>query len=197
MFEGCVSLTTAPDLLANTLVYGCYSRMFYGCTNLNYIKCTAENNVSTNNTEDWTHGVSSLSPIYTQGGQSIWRGNVYYVPFTQNVPSDNDVTIYIKFTENIPNDTSFNTYRLAFKMNGTECSCKIEVNGSLDYYYFNQYGSLSPNVFYEFKFHIVSNYEKIFIYKQEVTPGTFCKKSGVNWPTGTSGIPSGWNVIEV
>jgi len=27
--------------------------------------------------------------------------------------------------------------------------------------------------------------------------GTFVKKSGVSWPTGTSGIPSGWTVVEV
>ena len=26
--------------------------------------------------------------------------------------------------------------------------------------------------------------------------GTFVKKAGVNWPTGPSGIPSGWTVIE-
>lgn len=26
--------------------------------------------------------------------------------------------------------------------------------------------------------------------------GTFVKKAGVNWPTGVSGIPSGWTVIE-
>lgn len=26
--------------------------------------------------------------------------------------------------------------------------------------------------------------------------GTFVKKSGVNWPTGENGIPSGWTVIE-
>lgn len=26
--------------------------------------------------------------------------------------------------------------------------------------------------------------------------GTFVKKAGVNWPTGASGIPSGWTVIE-
>ena len=26
--------------------------------------------------------------------------------------------------------------------------------------------------------------------------GTFVKKEGVTWPTGASGIPSGWNVIE-
>ena len=27
--------------------------------------------------------------------------------------------------------------------------------------------------------------------------GTFVKKAGVTWPTGTNGIPSGWTVEEV
>lgn len=27
--------------------------------------------------------------------------------------------------------------------------------------------------------------------------GTFTKKAGVNWPSGASGIPSGWSVVEV
>lgn len=27
--------------------------------------------------------------------------------------------------------------------------------------------------------------------------GTFVKKAGVTWPTGTSGIPNGWTVVEV
>lgn len=34
MFEGCTSLTTAPELSATTLAEGCYEGMFYGCTNL-------------------------------------------------------------------------------------------------------------------------------------------------------------------
>jgi hypothetical protein len=34
MFEGCTSLTTAPELHATTLANYCYKRMFYGCTSL-------------------------------------------------------------------------------------------------------------------------------------------------------------------
>ena len=34
MFEGCKSLTTAPDLPATTLVSHCYQSMFYGCASL-------------------------------------------------------------------------------------------------------------------------------------------------------------------
>ena len=34
MFNGCTSLTTAPELPATTLAPGCYVNMFYGCTSL-------------------------------------------------------------------------------------------------------------------------------------------------------------------
>ena len=34
MFAGCTSLTTAPELPATTLAFSCYESMFYGCTSL-------------------------------------------------------------------------------------------------------------------------------------------------------------------
>ena len=34
MFQGCTSITTAPELPATTLASSCYNSMFYGCTNL-------------------------------------------------------------------------------------------------------------------------------------------------------------------
>lgn len=41
MFNGCSSLTTAPELPATTLVSYCYNNMFNGCKKLNYIKMLA------------------------------------------------------------------------------------------------------------------------------------------------------------
>jgi len=41
MFEGCTSLTTAPELPASQLHEGSYGSMFKYCSSLNYIKCLA------------------------------------------------------------------------------------------------------------------------------------------------------------
>ena len=41
MFNGCTSLTTAPELPATTLDTNCYSYMFNGCTSLKRIKMNA------------------------------------------------------------------------------------------------------------------------------------------------------------
>lgn len=44
------------------------------------------------------------------------------------------------------------------------------------------------------QFHYPVTYEWL---SNASSTGTFVKKSGVNWSTGTSGIPEGWTVIEV
>ena len=59
MFNGCTSLTTAPELSATTLTTWCYERMFNGCTKLNYIKMLATDISATNCLNGWVSGVSS------------------------------------------------------------------------------------------------------------------------------------------
>lgn len=59
-FRGCSSLTTAPELLANTLTDYCYMDMFSGCTNLNYIKILATDlGDDTGALLHWVAGVAS------------------------------------------------------------------------------------------------------------------------------------------
>ena len=59
MFEGCTSLTTAPELPATTLANNCYNNMFYGCSKLNYIKMLATNISASNCLTNWVNGVAS------------------------------------------------------------------------------------------------------------------------------------------
>ena len=59
MFER-TAITTAPDLLAETLVKQCYGGMFNYCTRLNYIKCTATSGFSTSQCLNaWVANVAS------------------------------------------------------------------------------------------------------------------------------------------
>ena len=67
MFQGCTSLTTAPELPATTLATYCYHSMFSGCTNLNYIKCLATNISATDCTTNWVNGVN----IYSRTGTFV------------------------------------------------------------------------------------------------------------------------------
>jgi hypothetical protein len=59
MFNGCTSLQTAPELPATTLATGCYMGMFVNCSNLNNVNVafTDWNDVNSC-TSDWLNGVS-------------------------------------------------------------------------------------------------------------------------------------------
>ena len=59
MFQGCSSLTIAPELPATTLANECYSGMFQRCSKLNYIKMLATDISASNCLSGWVSDVSS------------------------------------------------------------------------------------------------------------------------------------------
>ena len=71
MFYGCTSLTQAPELPATILADGCYSGMFSGCSNLNTIKLGYTGNFADtpyNAFNNWVQGVASSGTFYYNGG---------------------------------------------------------------------------------------------------------------------------------
>ena len=75
MFQGCTSLTTAPELPA-TRGSGVYTFMFDGCTNLNYVKCLLTTNLSQGN---WLRGVSATG-TFVKHPDATWPRNVHGIP---------------------------------------------------------------------------------------------------------------------
>jgi hypothetical protein len=71
MFQYCTSLTTAPELPATTLAYGCYSSMFYNCSKLNYIKMLATNISASSCLSNWVSGVSSTG-TFVKNKNATW-----------------------------------------------------------------------------------------------------------------------------
>ncbi|MCR5387168.1 MAG: leucine-rich repeat protein [Treponema sp.] len=61
MFEGCTSLTQAPDLPATTLANSCYSYMFYGCTSLTQTPALPATTLAKNCYFDMFSGCTSLT----------------------------------------------------------------------------------------------------------------------------------------
>ena len=59
MFQGCTSLVEAPQLPATTLANGCYSIMFYGCSKLNKITMLATDISANYCLGNWVYGVAS------------------------------------------------------------------------------------------------------------------------------------------
>ena len=61
MFEGCTSLTTAPELPATTLATNCYESMFNGCTSLTTAPTLPATTLATNCYENMFSGCTSLT----------------------------------------------------------------------------------------------------------------------------------------
>ena len=94
MFERC-SFTTAPDLLAETLVAECYGSMFTGCTSLNYIKCMAIAGFSTTNCkQNWVQNVASSGTFVKDSGVTVttWTRGASGIPTSWLVYDDVPVT---------------------------------------------------------------------------------------------------------
>ena len=80
MFYGCRSLTTAPALPATTLADCCYRYMFYGCTSLNYIKMLSTDISASNCLYDWVIGVAPTGTFVKHPDANIPTG-------TSGIPS--------------------------------------------------------------------------------------------------------------
>ena len=59
MFKGCSSLITAPELPATTLANSCYTYMFDGCSKLSYIKMLATDISASSCLTNWVGSVAS------------------------------------------------------------------------------------------------------------------------------------------
>ena len=90
MFQGCTSLTTAPELPATTLADSCYIYMFQDCSNLNYIKCLATDISASNCTQNWVSGVASTGAFmkHPDISESTWSSGVNGIPAGWSVIED-------------------------------------------------------------------------------------------------------------
>lgn len=105
LFNGCTSLTMAPELPATSLTMACYNSMFSGCTSLyvapilpalsvpayayytmfdgcsslNYIKCLATD-IKSDATSSWVRRVSSTGTFTKDPNMSSWKTGVDGIP---------------------------------------------------------------------------------------------------------------------
>ena len=114
MFEGCTSLTTAPELPSTTLKSGCYYHMYKGCTglttvpvlsattisvrsyqemfngcgSLNYIKCLATDISASNCTAFWVEGVAPSGTFVKAASMSSWATGANGIPNGWTIQND-------------------------------------------------------------------------------------------------------------
>lgn len=80
MFDGCINLTTAPELPATTLVDTCYMYMFRDCRNLNHIKCLATDISASTCLNSWVYNVASSGTFIKAANMTSWPTNVNGIP---------------------------------------------------------------------------------------------------------------------
>ena len=96
MFNGCTSLTTAPELPATTLVTNCYAAMFNDCSSLSSVEVafTAWSPTSAA-TNYWLNNVAASGTFTCPVALDTTTRDVSHVPVGWNVDNGN-VPFYIE-----------------------------------------------------------------------------------------------------
>lgn len=191
MFYGCTSIITAPALPATTLAQGCYQSMFDHCTSLTTAPELLANTLAKNCYSYMFKGCTSLTTAPNLPATTL-AVSCYFNMFRdcENLVSVQNELPATTIVESCYNEMFFNCRKLVaapalpaqtlvtncylrmfnacYKLNYVKClATDISATGCIDYWLFNTPGT-----------------------------GTFVKASGVTWPSGASGIPNGWTVIE-
>ena len=104
MFTGCSKLATAPKLPATTLAIGCYDSMFRSCSRLNYVICLATDVSALECTWEWLSDVASTGTFVTPN-EDIWEHDSYSgIPTGWTVISDYTYPIIYDDVTESPDD---------------------------------------------------------------------------------------------
>ena len=169
LFSGCTSLTRSPALPATSLANDCYYRMFSGCTSLSEEPELPATTLADNCYEYMFYGCTSLTKAPVLPATTLAKSCYFYM-FA-------DCTSLTKAPELRATTLADNCYRGMFHgcSSLNEVSCKMPSSYS------------SSN--------ISSSYAYYWLYNVSST-GTFYTNEDANWPSGISGIPTGWRRVN-
>ena len=168
MFVGCQSLTKAPELPATTLVYGCYSYMFGRCQSL-----TKAPELPATTLAEYCYyymfvGCQSLTKAPELPATTLVYGCYYYM--FENCKSLTKAPVLTA--------TTLAEYCYYYMFGN--CQSLKEVRCEVP----SSYSSTQ-----------ISSYAKSWLYNVSST-GTFYTNADANWPSGASGIPTGWTRVN-
>ena len=226
MFDGCTSLTTAPDLPATTLANTCYYGMFKGCTSLTKAPKMSATSLAASCCKEMFKGCSSLieAPELSATNYTGYAANACYQSMFENCTS-------LTTAPDLPSTTVHNScYASMFKgctsltkapsvLPATLGTDSGTIAGSEYQYMFQNCTSLvkapdilSPYIggygcYLMFSGCTSLNYIRCLTTSfgsnacqswmwHVAENGTFVKANGSTWGSGSDGIPTGWTVIE-
>ena len=190
MFSGCTSLTTAPELPATTLASGCYEYMFSSCTSLTTAPELPATTLVSSCYQGMFNGCTSLTtapelPATTLAVQCYWcmfKGCTSLV----QAPELPATTLVSSCYQGMFNGCTSLTTAPELPPTTLANYC----------YYYMLYGCSNLN-YIKCLATDISATDCTTNWVNGVSPtGTFIKAIDSNWSTGSSGIPSGWEVIE-
>ena len=166
MFAGCTGLKRAPLLPATTLGTGCYASMFSGCTSLTLAPDLPATSLALGCYGGMFFGCSSLQNPPALSATTLAESSC------MNMFSD---CTSLKESPELKAQT-LATFCYAFMFRGCTSLKKITCTAS---------NISAENALMDWVDGVPTG-----------AGGLFIKKSGVDWPTGSSGIPSGWTVQQ-
>ena len=191
MFESCTSLTTAPELPATTLADGCYINMFSGCTGLTIAPELPVTTLADGCYADMFHDCSSLTTAPELPATTL-ADSCYYRMF---FGCDNLTT-----APELPATTLADScYKWMFGgCYSLTTAPELPATTLANWCYQNMFYGCNNLNYIKILATDISASRCLYDWVNGVSPtGTFVKAEGVEIPTGTSGIPSGWTVQTV
>ncbi len=166
MFAGCSGLKRAPLLPATTLGTGCYVSMFSACTSLTEAPALNAKNLAAECYSGMFRSCTSLVTAPELPANSLETG--CYMNMFTGCTSLKESPVLRGY--------SLKPYSYAYMF--SECTSLKKIRCTASY---------------------ISAENALLNWVEDVPTGSgglFIKKSGVDWPTGISGIPSGWTVQQ-
>ena len=191
MFAGCTSLVNAPTLPATTLADYCYEGMFESCTSLTtapalpattladycysgmFMYCTSLVNppvLSATVLAEYCYGTMFMYCTSLTTAPALPATTLAHICYGQMFNNCWSLTTAPELpATTLTQSCYFGMFESCTSLNNVTC---LATDISAD----------------------ASTYEWL---NSVSSTGTFTKAAGVTWPTGESGIPSGWTVVEV
>lgn len=190
MFNSCTSLTTAPELPATALASTCYSFMFWNCISLISAPALPATALEQNCYQGMFNGCTSLSSAPELPATELTLGCYNYM-FSGCTSLTTAPELHAT--------TMANTcYQNMFK-GCTSLTRAPELPATILWKrcYQNMFFGCSSLNYIKCLATNISASGSLSDWVANVSPtGTFVKAAGASWPTGNSGIPDGWTVIE-
>lgn len=190
MFSGCTSLTKAPELPATTIT-GRYQEMFMGCTSLKTAPALPATSLPEHVYNSMFYGCTSLTKApelpATSLSTSCYRSMFQGCTSLIEAPDLPAITL-----------AQYCYYSMFQGCTSLILAPELEAPTLALYCYYRMfYGCSQLGQIICPATNISANYALSDWLNGVAAQGTFYKRAGVTWPSGDSGIPSGWTILEV